>query len=242
MIREIPRENNDEVINDVLHVHDGIYHGQRTPLHIDFPSVPPYAKPTKLDDVAIRETPLVLNAIGSKSRYSSFERHYPVLDIDGGIVNIDRPGAGFVVKCSGYGTYSADSVLVDIFNDHKLGGVEVFELFKDKDLINKSPPGMYVRELRIRPSDERIFTFARSTSQRGAHLLISRSMERSDHDQFLNELALVGAISNDWMEMSREIGMGVVRTPWTAKQPTHISSYSNMGSLPRRNTPQEVLL
>ncbi|GEM_PF-4328426 len=220
MIKEISPASTDMVLKMVRHGESLL---ERTPLHIAFGEGPDFAPAELATD---KNDPASFNAIGSQNsyephRFGSDKLHLPVIDVDGGVAlqTVKTGSKAILTACHRNGEYTSDSLLRDVLGDHGID-LEVFQ----RSSVRPSMFGAtaialsQVEAIVLRSKNSGIFEAVDSTSEGHGHLYIQEAFGTSDHTTLIQELGKVGIISEAWLGLTEEAGMGIVRTPWTQKE------------------------
>lgn len=195
---------------------------QRTPLQVQF-SFRSSCVPAEVitpEEAMLSEC---FSAIGSRCLNSGM--HLPVLDVDRGAKNTVYKNTYKTLLGSRGGQYDPSSNLRDLLGDHGID-LEVF----DTPLLDQYgfsgdtySKGMQVSSVLLR-SVRPVFEVVPSTAEGHAHVYVQEPFSTTDHGLLLDELRAVGVLSDSWAKMAKQEQMGVLRTPWTAKDPNHYPS------------------
>lgn len=200
----------------------------RTPLNVEFGNQFGFVEPEILHGFDNSVVPSIFNAVGS--RVYNGQNHLPIIDADfGAEVDAGRQGRKVVLNARG-GSYTSSSSLRDVLGDNQIE----LEVFTRQGLKSTTEMGVVSHRMEItgphvgaivmRSAREGTFASVRSTTPNHAHLYIQQSFSDSDNAALIDELEKVGAISENWANLTRESGMGILRTPWTSKLESHFSS------------------
>jgi hypothetical protein len=196
----------------------------RTPLHVEFSSRT-NCEPSQVISATDLNDPERFNAIGSKVLYS--KKHKPVIDGDGGVkVEHYRNSSKVILPALYKGAYGPNSKLRDVLGDHDID-LEVFET--PKSAWNSldacyEVTGMHVAAIVLRSRRSDVFQGVDSSTENHGHLYIQTEFEDYEHRTLIQELGALGVVSPAWRMLTEQEGMGIVRTPWTEKEITHLSS------------------
>ncbi len=212
---------------------------RRTPLHVEFSHKSNMVEAVAIPGVEFADfDPELFNAVGSAVIGSDFSMHLPVIDADGGAeVWQGRDGYWKLALHADFrfqGRHGHKSELRALLADHAIG-LEVFE----RPLPRMIPRTFRGRQVTPRPDADytnmenlgvrtlvfsapgRIFRTVASTDPKHSHVFVQQLFEDGDHKLLIRELQDHGIVSRAWVEMTKLEKQGVLRTPWTDKEPDH---------------------
>ena len=221
----LEKQFTDETVNAVRHDDHMIPLG-RTPLYVEFSHRSNCVPASTLEPWDYRQSE-TFNAIGSANYFTTGQNettplHLPVLDIDGGAETFrTRHGSKAIIYPlnPNQARYPIHSDIREILGDNDI----------DLEIMQSSRPGngsvvTNLAALVLRSKSPAAFVAAESTQNRHSHLYIQQSFSHTDHFELLANLVELNIVSPAWHRLTVQEGMGIVRTPWTKKDLSHMPS------------------